>query len=67
MYNAPSARVHQLRARIRAAAGAGAGRVRARLQMLAWRQIAAADTRPLPVRTPDTDQTTGEDQDGGRP
>jgi type IV secretory pathway TraG/TraD family ATPase VirD4 len=67
MYAAPSARVHTLRAAVRSTAG----RALARLQVLASRRTATTDTRPLPVRTPDTSHATSDHtdqgEDGGQP
>ena len=79
MYNAPSARVHRLRATIRAAAQATAktgqahaGRMVARLRLVVagWTSAPADGPRPAaPVRVPDTDPRpgtgTGGDVDGG--
>jgi type IV secretion system protein VirD4 len=70
LYAAPSARTHALTA----AARAVAGRVAAGLHAVLSRRTSAADTRPIPVPTPDssdhpshgTGDQTGEGQDGGR-
>jgi hypothetical protein len=73
MYNAPSARVHRLRARIRTAAQTTAGRAvgrvvtRVRLVVAGWTGTPDDGPRPsAPVRVPHTDiqPGTGSDRDG---